>query len=816
VIKKIIEDLDIQASYFPYGEYHGWILKNAAGEFKIPGKRLSGHFDSGVVMSKSCIDMCYTSIGNCNDFFLSKGLELSALLERELPTYNLLEELHRNIYGLLVLRYLGAVLEDMKTAEGILPISDFNHLVSAIVAESPAPYIYERVGERYNHFLIDEFQDTSVLQWQNFVPLLENGLSKGNFSMVVGDGKQSIYRFRNGEVQQFQQLPKLYLSETLPWLREKEAIFERNYELGELKVNRRSSREIVQFNNELFRRLSDSFLGNQSRPVYSDLEQDFHKPEGGWVNLHVLELAESSEERRILSLKASEQYIRQAKEDGFAWKDIAVLCDRKLECEWVASHLIGVGIPVITADSLKLVEDEEVAILLAALRLRSDNTNLEAGISFVRLWLEAQDRGAELHEVLSRFRKYFGKGNTGLDIAAFLSSEGLADILDINEQEGLFEGATRICKCLEFSSCSNVFLDFFLDQIHLFSRKSNDITRFLRWWDESGDGSAVRMSEGIDAVQIMTVHKSKGLQFPVVIYPFTSRHQVNHFNPVWIRLHGEVPGLPVGVLPDKAKEQLPVYQQCVDEENEKALLDKMNALYVAFTRAENRLIVLLTPKGRPPASWIFSALASMPFMVKTEIGYELGSRGPYAVKCKDILLRSPSYSPIFNGSQALRKSLEAPRYWDTEWPTGKKDKGSIYHEILRELRSPNDLTKVLQLAAMRYCLSENEQDKAGNVLAEFLKLELAEVWFNPGSEVYAEKSFLDAEGGINIPDRFVVRPEAIWVIDFKTGFFREKYKEQLQRYAFILEAVYGKPVRAFAGMLFTPEIVEVELTESAL
>lgn len=808
-IKDVLDKFKLVSTDFYYGDYYRWIVKGCNDEVELPSKRLSREMSEGKVMSKDSMDLSFAEIGVCNDFFVRKGKEYLTFLESRLPEYNLLYQLNRNIYGILLLRYIGSVLEELKSAEGILPISDFNHLVSAIVVESPAPYIYERVGERYNHFLIDEFQDTSVLQWQNFVPLLENGLSKGHFSMVVGDGKQSIYRFRNGEVQQFQQLPKLYRSDSIPWLREKQGIFERNYDSGELKVNRRSAREVVQFNNELFRLLSKSVLGENSRPVYSDLEQEYFKPTGGWVNLHILREATDSEERRMIALSTSEQYIREANEDGFSWKNIAVLCERKSECEWVASHLISVGIPVITADSLKLVEDMQVSVLLAALRLRADNGDLESGIRFVRLWFDTQNRSGQLHEILSRFRRYSGRSGASLDIPALLAEEGLDGILEIKEQEGLFEGAVRICKCLGFASFSNVFLDFFLDQIHLFSRKSNDIARFLKWWDESGDASAVRMSEGINAVQIMTVHKSKGLQFPVVIYPFSHRNQANHFNPVWVRLNGEVPGLPVGVLPDNAKDQPPVYQKSIDEENEKSLLDKMNALYVAFTRAEQRLIVLLDPKGKQPSSWILPALSEIPSLEPTDIGFQLGSRSSFVTGEKATPSRAPAPSPIYNGSYALRKSLEAPLHWDSEWPTGKKDKGSIYHEILRELQAPEDLQRVLNRAATRYLLSEKEQSKAGELLSRFLGLELAKEWFNPSAEVYAEKVFLDAAGGMHVPDRFVVLPDAIWVIDFKTGVYREKYREQLNRYAEILNGVYGKPVRTFTGMLFEPEIREL-------
>ncbi len=157
--------------------------------------------------------------------------------------------INKNIYSLAVLNEIEKLLTEYKTQNNILHISEFNKMISKIVLNEPIPFIYERLGERYNNYLIDEFQDTSVMQFQNLLPLIDNSLANGHFTMLVGDGKQAIYRWRGGEVEQFAMLPNVFKHNDNPLVLEREEALIRNHIPQMLDKNYRSKREVIEFNN---------------------------------------------------------------------------------------------------------------------------------------------------------------------------------------------------------------------------------------------------------------------------------------------------------------------------------------------------------------------------------------------------------------------------------------------------------------------------------------------------------------------------------------------------------------------------------------
>ena len=198
--------------------------------------------------------------------------KIAAFIEEHYPRYVLLQEVRNNIYPLAVLNEIAKVLEEFKTENEIVLISEFNKRISKVVLNEPVPFIYERMGEKYQHFLIDEFQDTSVMQWQNLLPLIENSLAMDQFNMVVGDGKQAIYRWRGGEVEQFAGLPKIFKNPGDNFMVQRQQALERNYSPKVLQHNFRSKKEIVEFNNDFFSCIAER-LPEQYRSIYADVVQ---------------------------------------------------------------------------------------------------------------------------------------------------------------------------------------------------------------------------------------------------------------------------------------------------------------------------------------------------------------------------------------------------------------------------------------------------------------------------------------------------------------------------------------------------------------
>ncbi|HRE95735.1 MAG TPA: UvrD-helicase domain-containing protein, partial [Flavobacteriales bacterium] len=267
-------------------------------------------------------------------------------------TYFAAMHLYREIHQVLLLHEIRSRIETIKEERDLLFIDDFNRLVSALVKYDPAPFIYERVGERYDHIMIDEFQDTSVMQWHNFIPLVENTLAMGKTSLIVGDGKQSIYRFRNGEVEQFACLPHLYGSENESLMRQKQWLFNDQFEFHTLDTNYRSGKVIVDFNNSFFSAFRQQFP-HALASVYDHLEQKVpNNRDYGFVSIRF----SSKEMKRKQLIEEHAAWLLQSIEtmrvQGYAYSDICVLVRSNAEGDHMAAALARAGVPVVSPDSL--------------------------------------------------------------------------------------------------------------------------------------------------------------------------------------------------------------------------------------------------------------------------------------------------------------------------------------------------------------------------------------------------------------------------------------------------------------------------------
>ena len=226
-----------------------------------------------------------------------------------------------------MLNEIEKMLNDFKHRNNLVHISEFNARIAGIVMNEPVPFIYERLGEKYQHILIDEFQDTSALQWMNFIPLIENSLAGGFFNLVVGDGKQAIYRWRGGEVEQFNALPAIAGSDRNPILKQRQQVLQRHFEKVTLDQNYRSKSEIVEFNNRFFRTIADGVLTAGKEKIFEGLEQQYNPQKtGGYVSLEFLEQDDEELNYHEKTLKRIHSVISEAQRDNFNLRDMAVLC----------------------------------------------------------------------------------------------------------------------------------------------------------------------------------------------------------------------------------------------------------------------------------------------------------------------------------------------------------------------------------------------------------------------------------------------------------------------------------------------------------
>ncbi|MFW5706987.1 MAG: UvrD-helicase domain-containing protein, partial [Bacteroidota bacterium] len=296
--------------------------------------------------------------------------QISLLTTEQLPLYKVFMLVKKHLFPMAVLSELEKVIDEIKSENSMLHISDFNKKISEVVAVESAPFIYERIGERYHHFMIDEFQDTSGLQWQNLLPLIDNSLASNHINLVVGDGKQAIYRWRNGDVEQFASLPMIPESIMAQNRPQWQQTLERTYQPFPLDINWRSLPQIIDFNNDFFH-FSKQALPEGLRPIYQGHEQKKHPAKsGGFVQIDFLgDVRERDLDYTGHTHEHILKTITQLREKGHPLNDITILCRSNREASAIARFLLENGLSVISSESLLLSQSAKVNFILAVMKL---------------------------------------------------------------------------------------------------------------------------------------------------------------------------------------------------------------------------------------------------------------------------------------------------------------------------------------------------------------------------------------------------------------------------------------------------------------
>ena len=410
----------------------------------------------------------------------------------------------KSIIPLAVLNNVNSELNNIKEDNNIRLNAEFNQLISDNIKNEPAPFIYERIGQRFQHYFIDEMQDTSVLQWQNLIPLIENALAQENSNLLlVGDGKQAIYRWRGGKAEQFIDLGS---NEVNPFNIQKE--------IKNLETNYRSYSEIIKFNNTFFSHTAN-FLHNES---YKNLflqgnVQLENAKKGGFVSLSFLEKEEEKEDEKVKYPKKVLEKINQLKED-FYLNEICVLTRTKKDGIAVADYLSENGISIISSETLLLKNNSKINFIIDFL-YSIQNTNDEEKRFEVLYFLHE-------HLKLKVPKNEFFKKHIKLTNASIfenLKSYGISFNFSVFQQVPFYEKIEEIIRGFKLVNSSNAYVQFFLDVVLEQQRKAADIGDFLEFWELKKDKLSIVASGNTNAVQVMTIHKSKGLEFPVVIFP---------------------------------------------------------------------------------------------------------------------------------------------------------------------------------------------------------------------------------------------------------------------------------------------------------
>jgi ATP-dependent exoDNAse (exonuclease V) beta subunit len=747
------------------------------------------------------------------------GVFLKIGKERELnqKDYILFKMLTKTIYPLAVLREIDRTLSEFKKQNNIVHISEFNRRIAEIVLNEPVPFIYERLGEKFNHLLIDEFQDTSRLQWNNLQPLIENSLASGYFNLIVGDGKQAIYRWRNGDVQQFADLPSIPGSAMNKILADREKILSANYKAFPLKKNYRSKAGIIDFNNKLFTSIAEKFaseIGN----VYEDLVQDYDASKtGGYVRVEFMDSTEGAAQYRENTILKVLDLIGNLKKKNFRLKDIAILCRKNKDAGEIARFLIHHGIEVISAESLVLSHSAEVNFITGLIRLMNDPLNSIISAE-VATWLFQTGRlkGNGLHDILSQVQKE----KPGPTLFTLLHNQGLDFPLQYLTVLPVFELCEELIRLFSLNTIPDPYLQFFLDAVLKYSRKNptNPLV-FLEWWENHKNKLSVIIPDGLNAVRIMSIHKAKGLQFPIVIYPFAHDKKDYGKDFLWVDLpENKLNGLKAAMVKPQKELAETDYADLFELENKRSFIDLVNLFYVAMTRAENQLYVLSQAPSKSA-----TRTPSIPVFLENYFkgaGEWEDEKPVYEFGLPDISPQPETDVPKTNSvlttfiSNDWRRKVHirtrAPEAWNIEEPQKKKQWGNLLHSVLSRITTISDVDPIINEITASGMIEECDKEKLLLTIIGIMKDPASAAFFGEGINVRKETEILLKNGDFLRPDRVILKDENAIVIDFKTGKTNEKHADQVRQYETHLKTMGYREVEKY--LLYTePEVKVVEV-----
>ena len=760
-------------------------------------------------------------------------------------------------------------LTDSNTVE----LGETNSILNRIIGDDDAPFIYERLGSRLEHFLIDEFQDTSKLQWLNLRPLLAESEGKGHDNLIIGDAKQSIYRFRNADPSLITSIVPSTFAATCRQCGDSPAE----------NTNWRSSMRIVKFNNLFFRFFSRE-LGERMESLYSNTVQPpSHKEDVGFVRVQLFQNP-SADDEAPAHFDEIPLLIADMLRRGYLMSEIAVLVDTHQQGTQIIERImlynlrddVDRKINFISADSLQAGESPAVQTVVSILEAINSGTQarlnpkelrkekgagewskLRADFSFFAM----RHPEAPLSEILSRFLDGEYDPEAIHDMLASMSTTILPALVENIIQQFIPPHSRR---------SEAAFLAALQDMVVEYCEgHTSDIASFLQWWDKKGRFKSISSPEDADAVNIMTVHKSKGLEFRCVIVP-CSKQTIEPISPqqkewLWVRpdlsdAEGipQIPWIPVWSEPRLAEtSHAGIYRKYLDN----YMTDKVNMAYVAYTRAIDELYIYSPASMKEKKSssdalristylWRCGAEAEeiiaditdaypeaaphIPAAGQIEVDPETSvwtfgtplteeqvKAGRKAKEEKGASVTVPEYrcgtvvpaliysDPASPDSDTLPTDLkeETPEEAESE---ETRRYGELMHSIMENVETAADLPRALLKAKSAGHIDRRQMEEYGGMLSIALKSVDGYGWFAPGCRVINERGIV-ADGKVRRPDRIMIRPggEAV-IVDYKFGDHRndKAYSRQLKRYASaLLQTGLAKKCEAYIWYVSLGEVV---------
>ncbi len=753
--------------------------------------------------------------------------EILSFYDSDIVIYNSAIAVLSDIYALGILSDVLKKIHAITSSENKFLLSDSGEFLKLITGQDQAPFIYEKTGSRYENFMIDEFQDTSIMQWENFEPLIKNSMAEGSDNLVVGDVKQSIYRWRNSDWRILDNLQESLVDN------------ERFFSVP-LKTNWRSRPEIIQFNNALFTdipsAMDDEFPGMSSgfsfkRLFAEAVQDDPGKKQGGYVRLEFIE--DDCADKKIIRkwndkvLERLPGVIESFQDKGFSASDIGILVRDGREGSDVIKKMISYSnsctpekkekynYNIVSSDSLLLNNSDAINFIIAVISVIDNPSDMISRAKMLRTYLlskcEAEADKASLK------REDLMSGNNGNFPAGY--ENFLNNIKDLP----VFEATEKI---ISFFGLGNyhwnvAYLNAFQDCVLNFTgNMSHGFKSFLEWWESTGRTKSVILSENQDAARVLTIHKSKGLEFSVVLLPFLSWN-IDHKNSkqpfLWVN-PDRPPFNEIGIVPVKYKNSLPgtIFRDDYLNEKFSAYLDNINLLYVAMTRAKDAIFGFI-PENASKDIRIAEVLKNSitgnnpylsPRYDRENKIFESGSIiCSTSRKPENKSIKSSVY-PVIEGMKSLRLKLHGESYFSGE--TNRKiNYGKLMHEVFESIITASDIPAAVRGFVIEGKISENEAQELENRIKSLIDSPPASEWFQQDNKIITEAEILVPSGSTRRPDRIIFRDDRTIIIDFKFGEENPVYRHQIVNYRKLLNEMGYPNVEGYLWYVDKNQIVSV-------
>lgn len=776
--QKVIQEIENQgfdSSDFPRQTLPNHFKKIIAGEFNIKilynNKLENSLAENNILKSRDNRDTSHLS---------SYVLDSFSFIKKNLYKRNYLKNIYGNIVPLTVLNEIAKEIKNIEIEKDVIPISSLNSLLSKEIKNQPVPFIYERMGEKYRHYFIDEFQDTSQMQWENLIPLIGNALEGENEKneqgslFLVGDVKQAIYRWRGGRAEQFLNLLNL---KSHPFVVEPL--------INSLDTNWRSYSEIVKFNNSFFTLTAPFFKNEAYKKLFLEgSNQKTNNKLGGFVALSFLDKDIDNKEEAYCHevLKA----IHQITDKKYPYSCICVLVRDNNKGMLLANFLSENQIPIISSDSLLLNNNEKVVFLISLLKF-IENVNDKEAVFQVLSFLAAEEN--EKHNFIS-------SNMVGLESLLLENYSFNIKLLKGSPVLKILETAI-----VQFNLAFNAeaYLTFLMDEVLVLeNREGPGIYSFLNHWEQKKTSLSIAAPDSLNAVKIMTIHKAKGLEFPFVVFPFANSiiDDKRKKKKSWVVPTKEEDKLGLEEFLITTKQEMLYYNEITAKtytnEVEKTELDAINVLYVALTRAEKGLYII-SETGKDNVSLtnaysysdLFQYYLNEQGIPKTEQEvYSFGSllENTELLKHQTIHNSSIPYITRSKESSGFTISTKSSRLWDNE----KKEAiemGNLVHFILSHINTVDDVPKALEnLQSLGHFQKDSKHLIEQKIFGVVNHPHLQE-YFSDKYQILNEQEILMANGMSLRPDRIVIDNNEVTVIDYKTGKPSPSYKQQITEYA---------------------------------